>query len=234
MAESRSRTLQVNTLGDTGESDRVTPEAVTGIFAARIMRQKGGNEEGPIDEAVRQSLSEGNQAGAATLVLEAHGTELLGYLFAVAPTPDVAEELYAELCEHVWRALPSFRFASSIRTWSYTIARNLLRDELRRRRRSKVIAISDAPEVAARAELIRTTTLAFLRTDVKDRLSRIRDELDPDDRTLLILRVDRQLAWRDIAIIMADAEGDPGQVVPRLRKRFQRLKQRLRMALDSA
>jgi RNA polymerase sigma-70 factor, ECF subfamily len=190
-------------------------------------------ETASCDTAVRRSLEAGDPAEAVTLVLETHGSELLGYLFAVAPSPDVAEELYAELCEHIWRGLPRFRFASSVRTWTYTIARNLLRDEARRRRRNKLVAISDAPEVAKRAEAIRTSTLVFLRTEMKDRLARIRNELSPDDRTLLILRVDRQLPWRDIAIIMGDAEADPDPLVPRLRKRFQRLKQRLRAALEA-
>jgi RNA polymerase sigma-70 factor, ECF subfamily len=185
------------------------------------------------DAAVRQSLDAGDPSTATTLVLEAHGGELLGYLVALAPSHDVAEELYAELCEQIWRGLPRFRFASSIRTWAYTIARNTLRNEARRRRRNKIVAISEAPEVARKAEAIRTTTLAWLRTEVKDRLARIRESLDPDDRTLLILRVDRQLAWRDIAVIMGEGEDAPEALVPRLRKRYQRLKQRIRTALET-
>jgi hypothetical protein len=47
----------------------------------------------------------------------------------------------------------------------------------------------------------------------------------------LILRVDRRLAWRDIAKIMAEGSEDAGDVAKltaRLRKRFERIKERLR------
>ena len=61
--------------------------------------------------------------------------------------------------------------------------------------------------------------------------------LAPDDQTLLIMRIDRELAWSEIALVMSDAE--PGALSEAqlkrqsaaLRKRFERLKQELRAKL---
>lgn len=87
---------------------------------------------------------------------------------------------------------------------------------------------------------MRTETLAFLRTEKKSRLQALRDSLPEEDRMLLVLRVDRGLAWNELARILA--EGEPGELddgpqldalaltreAARLRKRFQLVKDRLR------
>lgn len=97
-----------------------------------------------------------------------------------------------------------------------------------------MIDLADASEVAKLAEKIRSTTAIHLKTEAKDQLSQVRESLEPDDRTLLILRIDRRLAWRDIAAVMHEGEADAaalGKIAARLRKRFERLKERLREEL---
>jgi RNA polymerase sigma-70 factor (ECF subfamily) len=72
-----------------------------------------------------------------------------------------------------------------------------------------------------------------LKTDAKVALTRLRDELPQEDRTLLVLRVDRGLPWEDLARVFLDeespAEGDLRRESARLRKRYQLVKERLRV-----
>ena len=182
---------------------------------------------------------------AATLALRRYGPELLGYLHAMAsrsggpgtsghPDPD---ELFSRLCEQLWKHLPTFRWESSVRTWAYVVARNLLRAEARAAAgpRGKVEGLRDTHASRLAAD-VRSTTALHLRTESKDALQRIRDALDPDDRTLLILRVDRNMAWRDIAAVLHgddDPPVDPTKAAAALRKRFERLKARLRREMAS-
>jgi RNA polymerase sigma-70 factor (ECF subfamily) len=56
-------------------------------------------------------------------------------------------------------------------------------------------------------------------------LRRLRETLDPDDQTLLSLRLDRELEWEELAVVLS-GEGTPVTAVA-LRKRFERLKDRL-------
>jgi hypothetical protein len=62
----------------------------------------------------------------------------------------------------------------------------------------------------------------------------LREQLPLEDQTLLILRVDRQLPWRELALVMHDGdapapEADQLEIVAaRLRKRFQAVKDKLR------
>jgi hypothetical protein len=58
-----------------------------------------------------------------------------------------------------------------------------------------------------------------------DRLRRLRAELPAQDQTLLVLRVDKELEWEEIAAVLA-AENAPVSAVA-LRKRFERIKTRL-------
>jgi len=53
------------------------------------------------------------------------------------------------------------------------------------------------------------------------RLEAARAALDREDQQLLVLRIDRKLAWADIADVMSIEASA-------LRKRFERIKQRLR------
>jgi len=73
---------------------------------------------------------------------------------------------------------------------------------------------------------------------MKRRLEMLREALDEDDRTLLVLRVDRRMAWRDIARVMSDVPiedqlEDLDKLAATLRKRFERVKERLRSKLGT-
>lgn len=67
----------------------------------------------------------------------------------------------------------------------------------------------------------------------EERIARLREILEPEERTLLILRVDRALPWSEIAHILADQEGvAPSEAA--LRKRFEGLKKKLGKAARDA
>ena len=77
----------------------------------------------------------------------------------------------------------------------------------------------------------RSRTAPWQRTDVKDQFRALRARLDDDDQTLLVLRVDRGLAWRDVARVFVGVDANDAAVdkeAARLRKRFQTLKDELR------
>jgi RNA polymerase sigma-70 factor (ECF subfamily) len=92
--------------------------------------------------------------------------------------------------------------------------------------------ISEVTEWSALAAQVRTATLPFLQTGHKNALRELRDRLPPEDRMLLVLRVDRQLSWTELAHVFLDDAGPDAarvkQEAARLRKRFQLVKDRLR------
>jgi len=192
--------------------------------------------DGPDESDIREAWDEGRFDRAATSILERYGPELLGYLHAMARPPLEPDELFSETCERLWKKLPEFRWQSSIRTWAYVIARNLLRSGFRAKRGPKGrIDPLPSSEISDLVAQVRSSTPVHVRTRAKDRLQAIREKLDPDDQTLLILRVDRGMAWKDIADVITDEADDrsASQRAAALRKRFARLKDRLREEMQA-
>lgn len=187
-----------------------------------------------IEAKVHAACDAGRLSDAATLAIESYGPEILGYLVAVTRSESDASEVFAMFSEDLWRGLDKFRWESSLRTWSYTVARNAMHRMLRdpHRRADRRIPLSQSPEAQNVALRVRTRTLPYLRTEVKDRVAELRSELDPEDQTLFILRLNRKMSWNEIASIMiGEREVDDAErkrEAARLRKRFERAKEILR------
>lgn len=192
------------------------------------------------EAGIRALCKDARWQEAATAILEKYGRELLEFLVAIARSETDGADAFSQFTEDLWRGLPRFRWQSSTRTWCYVLARNALRRLHRapHRRPGRVIALSEAPEVGRVAEHVRTTTIVYLRTSVKDELETLRRELPPDDQALLILRIDRRLPWQDVARALADEEDlEPAELKRRsasLRKRFERIKVDLRARLTGS
>jgi RNA polymerase sigma-70 factor, ECF subfamily len=188
-------------------------------------------ERGILDERVRQLVREGNVDRATTEALRALGPDLFGFVRGVVRSDGDAEDIFAATSARAWRSLAAFRWHCALRTWLYCIARNeTLRflDGARRHNAGRATPSALDEVVAA----VRTETLSALRTEKRDALRRLRDELPPDDRTLVILRIDRDLPWEEIALaFLDDLDGSTDDAVAReaarLRKRFQLVKRRL-------
>jgi RNA polymerase sigma-70 factor (ECF subfamily) len=189
-----------------------------------------------LEADVRALCERGEYAAAATATLRGYGPELLGFLVAVHRSELDAGDGFSELSEVLWRKLPTFAWESTLRTWAYGIARNVsrtLRRNAKRRARREVGPGESALEAVANA--VRTGTLTYLRTEKRTRLQALRDLLPEEDRMLLVLRVDRNLEWSDLARILGERESDAplddaslAREAARLRKRFQLVKERLR------
>jgi RNA polymerase sigma-70 factor, ECF subfamily len=167
---------------------------------------------------------------AITALIQGYGPELLGVLVALHRDEAAASDVFALLCESLWRGLPRFERRSSFRTWAFAAAHNAsatyLRDEGVRRRRH--VGEAALAELESR---VRSQTLPHLRSQVRTRLEELRATLPHEDQLLLILRVDKELEWTDLARVLHDgelAEGALSRESARLRKRFQLVKERLR------
>lgn len=184
-----------------------------------------------LEDQIREASAARDFEGAVTLAIRGYGPELLGYLNAMLRDATEADDVFSRVCENLWSGIENFSWLSSFRTWAYTITRNACVTFVRGARKRQSVPLSSAP-LAALAEEIRTRTVTYLRTETKDKLAEIREALDPDDQTLLILRIDRKLAWRDIAMVFeGDGGGSLEQRSAALRKRFERLKLELREQL---
>ncbi len=195
-----------------------------------------GTARAAAEARVRACHAAADLEGAVTLALELYGGELYGFLHALARDEDLAAEAFATFAEDLWKGMPKFRWESSLRTWTYALARNALhrvrRDPHRRAERNVPLSQLEALHTSL-AAVVRSVTRPYLQTDIKDRFAVLREQLDPDDHALLILRIDRRMSWRDIARAMpGEAAGEASESLDRraatLRKRFERAKAMLK------
>jgi len=182
------------------------------------------------DETELRALIEaGDIDGATTLALEAYGSELVGWLTSTLGEAD-AHDAFSILGEELWKSLPRFDGRCSLRTWCYMLARAATSRVRGKPARKHEQLVSQIPSVAHAVTKVWSTTVRAAARE-RDVYARIRDELDDEDRTLLVLRVDKDLAWREIAIVLLGAEPDEDEVTRKaasLRKQFERVKERLK------
>ena len=182
-----------------------------------------------LEKRIREHADAGRYETAATVALEGYGAEVLGFLHAVVSPASEAEEAFSALSERLWKGLPKFQWRCTFRTWMYTIARNVVSTHalVRGRERARVVPLSKASAVARMAERIKSSTATHLKAESKARLEQVRKALDPDERTLLVLRLDREMRWREIATVLGGEDLSAEEITraaAKLRQRFNRLK----------
>ena len=178
-----------------------------------------------LEQRIAERLGSQDLAGAATVALDELGPQILGYFASTLRDDDAANDVFGYFCEQLWKSIGTFRGDSSFKTWAYKLVMHSI-SRYRRdgfRRFGRALGSSEASQLA---EQIRSRTAPYRRTDVKDQIARLRESLEPEDQTLLFLRVDQGMSWEDIADVLSE-EGTP-VAAPALRKRFERAKIRLR------
>ena len=213
-----ARFASAKALGESfAEAARASPEAA----------------EGDGDADIRSAFDAGDMGAAMRAAVGRFGPEVLRYLGGQLGDTDLANDAFSDFLWRVWSSLPRFQWQSSFRTWAYVLARraaaDVRRSEGRRRDRRQPLNDSQFSEVAAQ---VRTATLPILKTAAKSALTRLRDELSPEDKMLLVLRADRELDWETVACVSLGNDA-PDKVElrresARLRKRYQLVKERLR------
>lgn len=184
-----------------------------------------------VEAAVREAHRSGDLERAVQLGLSHYRAEVYSFLCARLGSEVDAHEVFGQTSEDVWRGIAAFRWQCSFRTWLYTLARHAaIRFERSPANQSgRRQSLSRAPEAIERE---RSHTRPYLRTDVKDRLSRLRATLTPDEQSLLVLRVDRGLSWEEVSrVLHDDGEADDASIrrnAVNLRQRFRQLTERLR------
>jgi RNA polymerase sigma-70 factor (ECF subfamily) len=177
-----------------------------------------------LERAIRTHLDSGELAPAATAAIDRLGPQIFGYLAATLRDDDAAYDVYSQFCEELWKSISTFRGESSFKTWAYKLVMHAVGRYRRDGYRKRAMPLGSGDEPAAQE---RSSTPPYQKSEVKDKFAELRESLDPEDQTLLFLRVDQKLAWADVAAVIAAEGGEPIEVAT-LRKRFERAKLRLR------
>ena len=177
-----------------------------------------------VEREVARLNQEGKRKELATLVVENYGPEVLAFLVVFLNDRVDAHDAFGLACEDLWKGLPGFEGRSSIKTWFYVLARHAALRLRRSQRHRRAAPVSEISEVAA---AVQSRTDPYLRSEMKAGVAAIRAELEESDRALLVLRVDQEMGWNEIASVMSEPEASKEEIArtaARLRKRFQSVK----------
>lgn len=175
------------------------------------------------DSAIARAVEAGDFDAAASAIVRGYGPGILGYLATLLGDADVARDAFSEFAEELWRSLPRYGGRSTAKTWAYAIAYHcaLRQRRARGRRRTRPLRESEYSRLAA--DVATTASRSFSPSAAEQKLVVLRRALAPEEQTLLVLRLDRQMSWEEIAVVLGTKA-----TATTLRKRFERLKARLR------
>jgi RNA polymerase sigma factor (sigma-70 family) len=211
----------------------------------------------PIDVELERrvmELCEQHEIKRAMEALESgYGGEILSFMRAFLNGD--ARDAYQLWCEDVWTHLDKFRGQASLRTWCFKVARNrALTQQRTERRRQKRFVELDTRDIDGVPWQQRTTTAAFLSTNVKDEVRAIASEvLTAEEQELFALHtglrcsdvaliddaaIDGDMTFDEIAVFLAGDDEKLGddEVKKRAathRQRFKRAKKKLTDALQA-
>jgi len=190
------------------------------------------------EQRLRAVFVAGDMEACATAALEAYGDQIFSFIASRLRSQSDAQEAFSMFAEDLWSGLPNFSWRCSLRTWCYTLARNAATRyaSAPARRDCRNVRLSCPGLLSDLVHTIRSTTRGYQQTAVKDRFRALREELKPEDQMLLVLRIDRELSWQDLALAMNGdvnmSETLIARESARLRKAFERVKTQLKLLAE--
>ncbi|MFT7580327.1 MAG: RNA polymerase sigma-70 factor (ECF subfamily) [Myxococcota bacterium] len=188
------------------------------------------------DAELKHALEVDGLEAAVNLAIRAYGSELFGFIVNTTHDEDLAQDVFQTLCMEIWKSMPRFQWQSSFRTWVYVLARRTTFRALGVSKGTPVGRLHTEGEQSLQARWTRTSTLEWQKTENKDRFWLLCEGLEPEQRTLVMLRIGRRLPWNEVARIMSeeDAPSDANlrRLSGQLRKRFERTKEHLKVAMQ--
>ncbi|HEY0255258.1 MAG TPA: sigma-70 family RNA polymerase sigma factor, partial [Kofleriaceae bacterium] len=164
-----------------------------------------------LDAKVRAYVARGQADRATEKILREYGDELARYLRSQVASEADAQEAFSRMSEELWKSLARFDGRCSVRTWCYMLARHsaIYIRTLPRHQREQLV--SSVPSVQQAATEMFSNSLVE-RAHEQEVYTEAKEALEPDDRTLLVLRIDRNLSWREIAVVLLGEDAGETEV----------------------
>ena len=158
----------------------------------------------PSDEDLIEKFQNGDLY-AFDLIVKRYKNQLLNFVYRFLGNAEEAEDLVQETFLRVYRNRKAYQKVAKFSTWIYTIAGNLAKTELRKRKRRKFFSISDLGYNEKDYDI---SDEAFNpEKDVDGRMKeeiihKEIDDLSPKFREVILLRDVQQLSYEEISQIV--------------------------------
>ncbi len=188
-------------------------------------------KKSPSDEELIQRFQE-DDLYAYELLVDRYKDQLLNFAYRFLGNYEEAEDVVQETFLRLYRKRHAYRQIAKFSTWIYTIAGNLAKTELRKRKRRKLISISDMgfDEKDFELEDFRADTERGTDRALMDKyLQKAIEELPPRFRQVIVLRDIQELSYEEIGDII---NAPLGTVKSRLNRARLKLQGKLEKVMD--
>ena len=133
-------------------------------------------------------------------IVNRYKDKLNTYVYYFVNDSDLSEDIIQDTFLILWKKKHTYKEIAKFSTWLYTIAGNLARSELRKKKRRETLNFSDISdrEFIVEDKKEDTSDQEYL----KKQLYKALGKLEQDIRNIIILRDIQELSYDDISIIL--------------------------------
>ena len=174
----------------------------------------------------------GNSEKELTVDFSEYLNGLYGYAVVLSRDRTQAEDLVQETCLRALRAIERLRPDSNIKSWLFTILRNIWLNQLRQSRTAGEVVELDLDENSANqaVDTAKDPYAAYVSNVERDQVRRAIEQLPLEFREIILLREYEELSYEEISSLL---DCPPGTVMSRLARARSKLRDMLLVASPS-
>lgn len=156
------------------------------------------------DVALMALIGEGDHAAFRTLV-ERHQDAVVGTVAKMLGNPAEAEDISQQVFLRIWRHAKHYRPEAKFTTYLFTITRNLVFNETRRRRNRREVSTDEREEsshLQVEADPDRQPDSALLQAELQQAVDAAIAALPAAQRMAVVLRRYEQMPYEEIAVVL--------------------------------
>lgn len=169
----------------------------------------------------------GGDVDAFQVLVETHQSAVIGTVAKMLGSPFEAEDITQQVFLRVWKSAPRYQPTAKFNTWLYTIVRNLVYNETRRRRRKPTVSVEAREEFGYQIVRDSHTTSPdhnAQHSEFEEAVDKAIQALPERQRIALLLRRNEEMPYLEIGRVLSATE-------PAVKKLLFRARTNLRTSL---
>ena len=139
-------------------------------------------------------------------LIEIHQRSVIGTVAKMLGNPSEAEDIAQQVFIRVWKSAARYEPQAKFTTWLFTITRNLVFNEVRRRQRKPTVSMQEREETTHRVvEDVQGSSPdeELLRSEMEAAIDRAIDALPEKQRLAVVLRRYEEMPYEEIGVVLS-------------------------------
>lgn len=158
-----------------------------------------------LDVELMGRIREGDFAAFEQLI-EIHQRSVIGTVAKMLGNPSEAEDISQQVFIRVWKSAARYEPQAKFTTWLFTITRNLVFNEVRRRQRKPTVSVQEREETTHRVvEDVQGSSPDedLLRSEMEAAIDRAIEALPEKQRLAVVLRRYEEMPYEEIGVVLS-------------------------------